>query len=302
MTGLSVAIRNMRLACVSFGTVRSRKDQGTLFAECSPLIDTPPQNGKSPRRSSPRSPHAEDRIGPPKRYDADLFRSASAVRMPARRPEQVDNTKIYHYLFYFFNRRSVYRTGRNRPSARHLRAVMRDRANNGEKVRTPIVRPSGPNSKSAASSGRRCRSWRRPACELDIIWESWYFGRPVHTISRVVGIDPGNSVGTALHVDLRRSPYGRRAQTNLLRRMNQVLPNSLRPVSRSKFVALAFFATAVPYQETDRSERLPSGCGIFSDSIGPRAQSSASSQGADSKTITNGFAPRRIMEFAAFSI
>lgn len=43
--GMSVAIRNTRLACVSFGTVRSKgKIKERLFAECSPLIDTPPQN------------------------------------------------------------------------------------------------------------------------------------------------------------------------------------------------------------------------------------------------------------------
>ena len=61
------------------------------------------KRGKSPRRSSPHSPHAEDRLRAAKRYDADLFRSASAVRMPARRPEQADNMlKIYYSSFLLF--------------------------------------------------------------------------------------------------------------------------------------------------------------------------------------------------------
>ena len=61
------------------------------------------KRGKSLRRSSPHSPHAEDRLRASKRYDADQFRSASAVRMPARRPEQADNMlKIYHSSFLLF--------------------------------------------------------------------------------------------------------------------------------------------------------------------------------------------------------
>lgn len=75
-------------------------------------------------------------------------------------------------------------------------------------------------------------------------------------------------------------------QTNVLRRIDQFLPNGLRPVSGRKFVALAFFATAVRIEKRMGQNDYPV-VAVFSDSIRPRAQSSASSRGANSKAITS---------------
>ena len=85
-------------------------------------------------------------------------------------------------------------------------------------------------------------------------------------------------------------------QTNVLRRIDQFLPNGLRPVSGRKFVALAFFATAVRIEKRMGQDDYPVVAVFFrlDQTARPVERLVA---GREFESDHQQIAPRRIMEF-----
>ena len=85
-------------------------------------------------------------------------------------------------------------------------------------------------------------------------------------------------------------------QTNVLRRIDQFLPNGLRPVSGRKFVALAFFATAIRIEKRMGQDDYPVVAVFFrlDQTARPVERLVA---GREFESDHQQIAPRRIMEF-----